>query len=524
MTGVSLRVHVEGGALERRTFDLALGASLRVGRDFACDVVLASRAVSRKHVTLTALAVGVEVEDTSANGVLIGEHALRSEKRVLAPPFAMSVGPYVVRVEAASVPVATAEPALRRRLHRALLDRLDIPRQNPGAVDEPLRRRVLVTLAEVVREMAPHIGAGPDQERLVRELGDEVLGLGALEPLLADPNVSEIMVVDANTIFVERAGKLARTETRFSDGEALRAVIERIVTPLGRRIDESTPLVDARLPDGSRVNAVIPPLAVKGPCLTIRRFGERRMTISDLVAHGSLSEAMARFLGRCVQVRRNIVVSGGTGSGKTTLLNVLSGFIPESERIVTVEDAAELRLAQEHVVTLESRPPNVQGAGEVSIRDLVKNALRMRPDRIIVGECRGGEALDMLQAMNTGHDGSMTTTHANSPREAIARLETLALMSGLELPSRAIRAQIASSVHLVVQQSRFSDGGRRVVSIAEVGGIDDHGEIVIHEIYRFSRGRSTGGEVAGDFRPTGHVPSFVGQFLLAGLADDGECL
>jgi pilus assembly protein CpaF len=329
--------------------------------------------------------------------------------------------------------------------------------------------------------------------------------------------VSEIMVVDPHNIFVERRGRMELSSLRFTDDQAVRAVIERIVTPLGRRIDESTPLVDARLRDGSRVNAVIPPLALKGPCITIRKFSKEPLRMADLVGFGSLSPRMARFLEMAVQVKRNIVISGGTGSGKTTLLNVLSGAIPARERVVTVEDAAELQLVQPHVVSLESRPPNLEGKGEYSIRDLVKNALRMRPDRIVIGECRGGEALDMLQAMNTGHEGSLTTTHANSPREAIARIETLCLMAGLELPVRAIRQQIASSIHLVLQQTRFADGTRRVQSIAEVTGIDDHGEIELQEIYSFRSDRS-------EFVASGYLPTFVDRLLQAGLVQGGSVL
>jgi pilus assembly protein CpaF len=326
------------------------------------------------------------------------------------------------------------------------------------------------------------------------------------------------MVVDAHTIFAEARGKMRLTGLRFTDDDAVRSVIERIVTPLGRRIDESSPLVDARLRDGSRVNAVIPPLALKGPCITIRKFAKDPLRMADLERFGSLTPQMARFLERSVRVRKNIIISGGTGSGKTTLLNVLSGAIPPHERIVSVEDAAELQLAQPHVVSLESRPPNLEGKGEYSIRDLVKNALRMRPDRIVVGECRGAEAIDMLQAMNTGHDGSLTTTHANSPKEAVARIETLCLMAGLDLPVRAIRHQIASSVQLIVQQTRFSDGSRRVTSVAEVVGIDDDGEVELREIFSFKvQATRSDGKIEGAFLASGYLPSFLDQFLTHGL-------
>jgi pilus assembly protein CpaF len=297
------------------------------------------------------------------------------------------------------------------------------------------------------------------------------------------------------------------------------------VTPLGRRIDESTPLVDARLKDGSRVNAVIPPLALRGPCITIRKFAKEPLKMADLVGFGSLSLEMAKFLERSVKVRKNIIISGGTGSGKTTLLNVLSAAIPSHERVVTVEDAAELQLGQPHVVSLESRPANLEGKGEYTIRDLVKNALRMRPDRIVVGECRGGEAIDMLQAMNTGHEGSLTTTHANSPKEAVARIETLCLMAGLDLPIRAIRQQIASSIHLIVQQSRFSDGSRRVSNIAEVAGLSDEGEVELREIFSYRISSAViGQKVAGEYLASGYLPSFLDQFLARGLCNDGAVL
>jgi pilus assembly protein CpaF len=332
------------------------------------------------------------------------------------------------------------------------------------------------------------------------------------------------MVVDANTIYVERGGKLTKTDARFTDDERVRAVIERIVTPLGRRIDESSPIVDARLKDGSRVNAVIRPIALRGSCITIRKFAKVPLTLDKLTQFGALTPQMGRFLQRCVLAKKNIIISGGTGSGKTTLLNVLSASIPPDERVVTIEDAAELQLKQPHVVSLETRPANMEGKGEYTIRDLVKNALRMRPDRIVVGECRGGEALDMLQAMNTGHDGSLTTTHANSPREAIKRLETLCLMSGIDLPSRAIRENIASSIHMVVQQSRLADGSRKLTSIAEVIGIDDEsGDIELRPIFEFVRtGTGEGGKVVGEFRATGYLPSFLDMFIVMGLVKQGE--
>lgn len=411
------------------------------------------------------------------------------------------------------------DASLRRQIHAELLDHLDLAQLKIGAApDAALRAQVWTALEGIVASHRRRLGAVALPEDLtaglVADLVDEALGLGPLEDLLRDPRVSEIMVVDPSTIYVERAGRVELTDRAFTDDEAVQAAIERIVTPLGRRIDESTPLVDARLRDGSRVNAVIPPLATRGPCITIRKFPAKPLSLDDLVRFGSLTEPMAQLLTGCVRARKNLLLSGGTGSGKTTLLNVLSAAIPETERIVTIEDAAELRLEQRHVVSLEARPPNLEGNGEFTIRDLLKNALRMRPDRIVVGECRGGEALDMLQAMNTGHEGSMTTTHANSPRQAVARIETLCCMAGLDLPLPAIRRQIASSVHLIVQQCRLADGSRKVTSIAEITGLDEHGEVCVEELFVFRRtGTSAEGAILGEFCPTGRLPTFMDELL-----------
>ena len=420
---------------------------------------------------------------------------------------------------------ADADIALRREIHKLLLEHLDLATLDPSKLDDPsMRPKVLGALRRIIKKIDHRIAAGLDRDRLIGELADEALGLGPLERFLADPNINEVMVVDPNTIFVEQGGKLVKVDSRFTDDERVRAVIERIVTPLGRRIDESSPLVDARLKDGSRVNAVIRPIALRGSCITIRKFAKVPLTVEKLIGFGTLTEPMARFLRRSVMAKKNIVISGGTGSGKTTLLNVLSSAIPPEERIVTIEDAAELQLHQPHVVSLETRPANMEGKGEYTIRDLVRNALRMRPDRIVVGECRGGEALDMLQAMNTGHEGSMTTTHANSPEEGIARLETLALMAGVDLPARAIRDQIAKSIHLVVQQSRFPDGTRKITAITELVGIDEtDGSIELRPIYRFERtGTGPGGKVVGQFQATGYLPSFLDEFIVTGLIKPGE--
>ena len=378
-------------------------------------------------------------------------------------------------------------------------------------------------LSELVAAHCAHVPTA-GHARLVDELCNEVLGLGPLEPLLDDPGVSEIMVTDPRTIFVERDGRVERTDLTFTDDEAVRAVIERIVTPIGRRIDESSPIQDARLSDGSRVNAVIPPLAIRGPCITIRKFAKEAITFERLLELGALDSRMLKFLRRVVRARKNLVISGGTGSGKTTLLNLLSGLIPKQERIVTVEDAAELSLAQPHVVSLESRPANMEGKGACTIRDLVRNALRMRPDRIIVGECRGGEALDMLQAMNTGHEGSMTTVHANSPHEAVARLETLCLMSGVDLPARAIRLQLAASLHVIVQQARFADGSRRITSISEVVA-SEHEGLEVRELLGFRRSAAQDDQrVRGEFSASGYLPTFASELFNQGLVSDGELL
>ena len=379
-----------------------------------------------------------------------------------------------------------------------------------------LRRRVEELVEEKLRsEKLPF--SRQMRNRLVSDMADEILGFGPIEPLLRDPTVTEVMVNRPDQVYCERFGKLELTDVTFRDAEHIRHVIDKIVTPLGRRVDESSPMVDARLPDGSRVNAIIPPLSLNGPVLTIRKFSVDPYTVEDLIGFGTLTQGMAAFLAACVKVKLNILVSGGSGAGKTTLLNVLSSFIPEGERVVTVEDAAELKLHQPHVVRLESRPPNIEGRGEVKIRDLVRNCLRMRPDRIVVGEVRGGEALDMLQAMNTGHEGSISTIHANSPRDALARLETMVMMAGMELPSRAIREQIAAAIHLIVQISRLTDGSRKVVSVSEVQGMEGN-VIVLQDLFTYrQKGVGEGGKVLGAMQATGMVPRFLHRFAEAGI-------
>src|SRR5579859_2141867 len=379
-------------------------------------------------------------------------------------------------------------------------------------------RRLLQQLTEEHFRTKPNLGVtAADKERLVEALFDEVVGLGPLETLLRDPEITEVMVNRPEQIFVERKGRIELTTLAFEDEDSLRRVIDRIVSSIGRRVDESEPMCDARLKDGSRVNVVIPPVAIYGPCLTIRKFGREVLTPEKIVTSGGSSEAIIEYLDAAVKTRLNIIVSGGTGSGKTTLLNVLSGFIPATERIVTCEDAAELRLRQVHVVSLESKPPNVEGRGQIQIRDLVRNALRMRPDRIIVGEVRGGEALDMLQAMNTGHDGSMSTVHANNPRDALNRLETLVLLAGTELPSRAIRSQIASAINVIVQTERTRGGGRKVTSVAEVLGIVE-GELVLQEIFTYRQvGVTPEGRAVGYHTATGSRSNFEAHFRSNGV-------
>jgi pilus assembly protein CpaF len=411
----------------------------------------------------------------------------------------------------------TAEMAvLAEQIHQALFVALDLRRNDVNRMnDAELRELTQRLIGENLDRggFPSHI----DREKLASYVLNEAVGLGALESLISDESITEIMVNGQRDVFVERSGRLQRAPVVFSSDKTLFRVIERIVAPIGRRVDESSPLVDARLRDGSRVNIVIPPLALKGPTITIRKFSKRRLEVEDLVGFGSVSTDMVNFLKVCVEQKKNIVVSGGTGSGKTTLLNVLSNLIPQHERIVTIEDAAELRLHHDNLVTLEARPKNLEGKGAVAIRDLVKNALRMRPDRIVVGECRGGEALDMLQAMNTGHDGSLTTAHANSPRDCLSRLEVMVLMAGMDLPVAAIREQIASAVQVIVQQTRFACGSRKITRIAEVTGVD-HGTIQMQELFRFERtGFDANGKIQGYFTGCGQVPTFYEEVQRAGV-------
>lgn len=410
---------------------------------------------------------------------------------------------------------------IKKQAHRELLKRLNLKKLAVSGVSgEDLARQARSMIREILSQLTIPLPPEIDLPLVEKELFQEAVGLGPLEALIERDDLTEIMVNGPDQVFVEKNGILYRTDTAFAGSSQVLSAIERIVSPLGRRIDESSPMVDARLPDGSRVNAIIPPLSLVGPTITIRKFSRKPLQAEDLVRFGSVSPEIIRFLAICVAVRKNILISGGTGSGKTTLLNVLSSFLPNSERIVTIEDAAELQLHQEHLVRLESRPPNVEGKGAVTIRDLVRNALRMRPDRIVVGECRGGEALDMLQAMNTGHDGSLTTIHANSARDALARLETLVLMAGFDLPLRAIREQVASAIQIVVQINRERDGSRKLVSVSEITKME--GDVItMQDLFVF---RQTGWDeenrIVGVYEPTGGLPTFLDEIERAKIACD----
>ena len=536
-----------------------------IGRSEKCRIRLRHPEVSEVHALIRVAPGECFVEDKgSSNGTWVFGGQISVPTR-LAPGMEIGIGPYILAVEA--VPAALApsraqpsslshdgpsreppseatkappppespreaprpadDPAVRARreiknqIHRELVQRLDLKRLSANrASGAELNKRAQETLQSIINEVRSKLPPGLDPDALAREIYNEALRLGPLEAFLADDTITEIMVNGPHMVYVERKGKLELTGQTFMDDASVLAIIERIVSPIGRRIDESQPYVDARLADGSRVNAIIPPLSLTGPCITIRKFSKRALTTEDFIRFGTWTAEMAEFLKICVKMRKNIIVAGGTGSGKTTLLNVLSSFIPDNERVVTIEDAAELRLTQPHLVRLEARPPNIEGRGAITIRDLVRNALRMRPDRIIVGECRSGEALDMLQAMNTGHDGSLTTVHANSPRDVISRLETMVLMSGLDLPSRAIREQISSAVDLIVHESRLSDGSRRITHITEVLGLEGT-QTIMQDIFEFKQtGVDADGKIIGFLAPTGSVPTFFEQIKSRGLSLD----
>jgi len=572
---------VNPGQASRR-FDLPDGEYF-IGRGDACQIRLRHPEISERHACLILHGPLAFIKDLgSSNGVTINGTAIK-DKVTLRSDSVIGIGPCLLRVSAdegakpedppaqplppvelkksveppaptpvprlqppvAPLPKPAAEPPaefhpavmapqlrdpkvqlmreIKTQIHSQLIQRMDLKRMTATHVGaEELQSKARETIKSIITEVQRKKTLPPsiDPLRLEKEIYDEAMRLGPLEDFLADESITEIMVNGPNQVYVERKGKLELTNQTFMDDESILGVIERIVSPIGRRIDESQPYVDARLPDGSRVNAIIAPLSLIGPCITIRKFSKKPLTVEDLIRFNTWTRNASDFLRLCVLMRKNIVVAGGTGSGKTTLLNVLSGFIPESDRIVTIEDAAELRLVQPHVIRLESRPPNIEGRGAIGIRDLVRNALRMRPDRVIVGECRGGESLDMLQAMNTGHDGSLTTVHANSPRDVISRLETMVLMSGMELPSRAIREQIASAIDIVVHESRLSDGSRKVVCISEVVGLEGQ-QVVMQDIFEYKQtGLDDNHKVIGQFMPTGAMPTFYEHLKSRGLHID----
>jgi pilus assembly protein CpaF len=507
----------------------------RIGRSRDCELVLAGWRVGRIHAQLqiepSARGRAVRITDAGTlSGTLVNGERI-TDFGPLSPLDLIEIAGHRLRVQLASdAPNAPTDDSLpassqdalswRRLVHRQVLQTLDLRRRDLRLADtDVLRTEIRGVINQLVDESIS-LPATIDRERLIVDVLDESVGLGPLERLLEDSSISEIMVNAPDEIWVERAGRLQRHASAFTDDAAVRSVIERIVAPLGRRIDESSPMVDARLADGSRVNAIIPPLALRGPALTIRRFARSLKGPQDLIDAGAASIEMFDFLRVCVERRRNIVISGGTSSGKTTLLNVLSNLIPAGERIITIEDAAELSLRHEHLVQLEGRPPNLEQRGEITIRDLVRNALRMRPDRIVVGECRGGETLDMLQAMNTGHDGSLTTVHANSPRDVISRLEVMTLMAGMDLPVSAIREQVAAAIDVVVHQARFADGSRRVTSIMEVTGIES-GRVQMQPLFEYrSRVGARGVAATGEFIGCGNVPTFYEALRASGLLLD----
>jgi len=405
---------------------------------------------------------------------------------------------------------------LKIKIHKEVIENMDKELKQINVSDEALKQKVEELIVTILDRDAGFLPFS-ERQKITSELLAEVLGFGPIETLISDEDVTEIMVNGPKQVYVERKGKLVLTDVTFRDDDHVMHVIEKIVAPMGRRIDESMPMVDARLPDGSRVNAIIPPLSLKGPSITIRKFAKDPLKVQDLIRFGTMTTSIAKFLEACVKSHLNIVISGGTGSGKTTTLNVLSSFIPNDERIVTIEDAAELQLRQEHVLTLETRPPNIEGKGAITMRDLVRNSLRMRPDRIVVGEVRGGEALDMLQAMNTGHDGSLTTGHANSPRDMLSRLETMVLMAGMDLPVRAIREQITAAVDLIVQQNRLRDGSRKITEVTEVVGMEGN-VIVLQDIFKFEqKGVDDRGNIIGGHKATGIIPRFLNQIEVEGI-------
>jgi len=541
-----LQIQITHPQRDIQSLDAPYGVYL-IGADASCRIVLDDGSVAEAHAVLTLMEDESYIEDLLDEGVYVGAERVHTRQRVYHGS-SIQIGNYTISfgseeelssgLSVGKEPLTSSQTpdvfkpqlkqrnissnqAIKQQIHTELVDRLDLKRLSMSKLQEgDLQAKIRKTLDEIILEIKSRLPRGIDSKLLAREIFNEAVGLGPLEDLLEDESITEIMVNGPSQVYVERAGKLELTDYNFINDASVNSIIERIVSPIGRRIDESQPYVDARLVDGSRVNAIIHPLSLIGPCITIRKFSKDPFTVQDLINFGTLTPEIAEFLQACVLLRKNIIVSGGTGSGKTTLLNVLSSYIPDSERILTIEDAAELRLTQEHIVRLESRPANIEGRGAVTIRDLVRNALRMRPDRIVIGECRGSEALDMLQAMNTGHEGSLTTIHANTPRDALARLETMVLMSGMDLPIRAIREQVGSAVHVVCQISRFSDGSRKVGKITEVSGMEGE-RITLQDIFEYTQtGVDSKGRVQGIIRPTGAVPTFVEDIAVRGIKFD----
>ena len=515
-------VYLDGSILGENPVDADPGSEIRLGNTVIKLIGPEGMSMSEKYESQTDIQVEQQTAPAkppsspappAASGGKSMESLLRSEQT--------EGGIAVLRISGVPFEKRPLLQEIKKRAHIELIKRLNLKRLTMSGVSgDALNEKARSVIHEIVGEITIPLPPEITPDLLEQELVHEAIGLGPLEVLIAMPEISEIMVNGHDKIYVEYKGKLHRTDLAFADDHQVIAAIERIVSPLGRRIDESSPMVDARLKDGSRVNAIIPPLALGGPSITIRKFSKTPLQVKDLIRFGSISQPIAEFLDVCVKLRKNIVISGGTGSGKTTLLNILSGFLPDTERILTIEDAAELQLRQDHVVRLEARPANIEGKGEITIRDLVKNALRMRPDRIVIGECRGGEALDMLQAMNTGHDGSLTTIHANSPRDCLSRLETLVLMAGFDLPLRAIREQIASAISIIVQITREKDGSRKVIRVSEITKME--GDIItMQDIFVFHQdGWTPEGKISGRYVPTGNIPTFMDDIKRAGLKLD----
>jgi pilus assembly protein CpaF len=565
---IQLEIRQPNGSAEIHTVGFGV---YPMGSENGNKILIPDRNVNQRHAILILHRNGFWLEDLkSKTGTFLDGKPVQGRVAIL-PGQTISIGSYTLTIRSPNAPPTRSEPApsqsnarsqdglpaepaapqpesaprpaklleldlreasrndsqrdqrrlIKKQIHAELLERLDIKRLTASHIKETeLHERTLKMLEQIVHDIQARLPSWIEPKVLIKEIYDEAVGLGPIEDLLADPEITEIMVNRNDQIYVEKKGKLILSDRLFMDDSSVMAIIERIVAPIGRRIDESQPYVDARLKDGSRVNAIIPPLALSGPCLTIRKFSKDPLTMENLIQFGSIDPRMADFLRLCVILRKNMIIAGGTGSGKTTFLNVVSAYLPETDRIVTIEDSAELRLPQPHVVRLESRPPNIEGRGAVLIRDLLRNALRMRPDRLVIGECRGSETLDMLQAMNTGHDGSMTTIHANSPRDVISRLETLTLMSGVELPTRAIREQIGSAIHLIVQTSRMSDGTRKVTNITEISGLEGD-RITMQDLFAFVQtGIDQNGKVKGRMTATGSVPTFMEEFKTRGLELD----